>query len=226
MVKYLKKIAMILAVLMVMVSVTACDNESSSATETITFWGVVDQYTSPAFAKLVSQYNSGQGVIDGVTVKFVPKTDNSINALSFCTGTKSSVDIFGCNDQYFFSNVDKGCFVNLDTYLADESLSTKDANGNYVFDINDIAAQNIDRYRFNRETKTGGEGENLYALPVGNLATVLYYNEDYLKELGCNIISIPEEDLVEYNSANGTKYAARGYCEYTVDACPASNFYL
>ena len=49
--------------------------------ERITFWGITDQYTSSSYSALVDAYNEGQGKIDGVFVKYSPKTDSSAKIL-------------------------------------------------------------------------------------------------------------------------------------------------
>lgn len=52
---------------------------------------------------------------------------------------------------------------------------------------------------------------------------MLIYNEDYFKGANINIVSIKEEELSDYNKKNGTSFAPRGYCEYTVDAAPGKD---
>ena len=186
--------------------------------ERITFWGITDQYTSSSYSALVDAYNEGQGKIDGVYVKYSPKTDSSANHMAYCTSARGTVDIIGVSDRYVFNNIAQGFYTNLQDFVDDSSTYTTNADGEAYFSEDNYASGNIDRFRFNKETSEAGEGEDLYALPLVANATVIYYNEDYFANNNINIISVTEEELDAYNSANGTSYAPRGYAEYTVDA--------
>ena len=190
--------------------------------ERITFWGITDQYTSSSYSQLVDAYNAGQGKIDGVYVKYSPKTDSSANHMSYCASARGTVDIIGVSDRYVFNNIAQGFYTNLQDYIDDSSTYTKNADGETYFSVDNYAAGNIDRFRFNKETSEAGEGEDLYALPLVANASVIYYNEDYFTQKNINIISVTEEELEAYNKANGTSYAPRGYAEYTVEAMPAA----
>lgn len=190
--------------------------------ERITFWGITDQYTSSSYSQLVDAYNAGQGKIDGVYVKYSPKTDSSANHMSYCASARGTVDIIGVSDRYVFNNIAQGFYTNLQDYIDDSSTYTKNADGETYFSVDNYAAGNIDRFRFNKETSEAGEGEDLYALPLVANASVIYYNEDYFTQNNINIISVTEDELEAYNQANGTTYAPRGYAEYTVEAMPAA----
>ena len=188
--------------------------------ERITFWGITDQYTSSSYNDLVDAYNNGQGLIDGVFVKYSPKTDSSANHMSYCASSRGTVDIIGVSDRYVFNNIAQGFYTNLQDYIDDPSTFTQNEDGETYFSEDNYAAGNIDRFRFNTETREAGEGEDLYALPLVANASVIYYNEDYFTRNNINIISVTEEELEAYNTANGTSYAPRGYAEYTVEAAP------
>lgn len=63
-----------------------------------------------------------------------------------------------------------------------------------------------------------GIGTDLRGIPFGNNPQVLLYNEQIFSEdLGMNIISVAEEDLDAYNTANGTQFMPHGYAEYSAD---------
>ena len=188
--------------------------------ERITIWGITDQYTSSSYEALKDAYNNGQGLIDGVFVKYSPKTDSSANHMSYCASSRGTVDIIGVSDRYVFNNIAQGFYTNLQDYIDDPSTYTQNEDGETYFSEDNYAAGNIDRFRFNTETREAGEGEDLYALPLVANASVIYYNEDYFTQNNINIISVTEEELEAYNTANGTSYAPRGYAEYTVEATP------
>lgn len=197
-------------------------DDGAGNAEIITFWGITDQYTSSSYSQLVDAYNAGQGKIDGVYVKYSPKTDSSANHMSYCASARGTVDIIGVSDRYVFNNIAQGFYTNLQDYIDDPSTYTKNADGKTYFSVDNYAAGNIDRFRFNKETSEAGEGEDLYALPLVANASVIYYNEDYFTQNNINIISVTEDELEAYNKTNGTTYAPRGYAEYTVDVMPAA----
>lgn len=201
-------------------------DDGAGNAERITFWGITDQYTSSSYSQLVDAYNAGQGKIDGVYVKYSPKTDSSANHMSYCASARGTVDIIGVSDRYVFNNIAQGFYTNLQDYIDDPSTYTKNADGKTYFSVDNYAAGNIDRFRFNKETSEAGEGEDLYALPLVANASVIYYNEDYFTQNNINIISVTEDELEAYNKTNGTTYAPRGYAEYTVDVMPAAGLTL
>lgn len=202
-----------------------CSNNNSvpADRQKITFWGIPDQYNGNSFKEMVDAYNKGQGAIDGVWVSYLPKSDTSSDHVNTCTSKKPTVDVIGVSDRYTFNNIAQGFYTNLQPYVDDTSTYTTDKNGKKLFDVNNYASNNIDRYRFNVQTKEAGKGEDLYMLPMLNNATVLYYNETQFINNNINIISVPEEELDAYNATNGTSYAPRGYAEYTVAASPETN---
>lgn len=214
-----------LAIIGGIVGLASCgpsDDSIPEGAERITFWGTVDQYNAEGYKAAVNAYNAGQGLKDGVYVKFSPKSDLSNNHISFCKSSVGTVDVLGVNDRYMFNNTAQGFYTNLQDYVDDESTYTKDENGNPYFDEANYSSGNIDRFRFNTATKEAGAGEDLYALPLLSNASVLYYNQSYFEANNINIISVAEDKLEAYNAANGTSFAPRGYAEYTVEATPKS----
>ena len=210
---------------------SACGGTTDGQTEgrtVIKFWPSTNQYTAKAVASLVEEYNDGQGKTDGVFVQVdLTKTDVSPNHYSICpVSVRNQTDILTVSDRSIFygAGYASGSFyTDLSALVGDESLRTKDSERNYYFDTDDFADVTLNRFYFNRETKEAGNPESgsLYALPFGSNPTMLIYNETYFKNANVNIISVKEEDLAAYNSANSASYAPRGYCEYTEEASPA-----
>jgi ABC-type glycerol-3-phosphate transport system substrate-binding protein len=213
-------LTLILLFTFTLVSCDGDDNGSNNGVR-INFWSIGDQYSMQAYKALVDEYNATQGVIDGVSVKISFKQDQSDTHYAICGSAKSQVDVLGVSDRKFFNNAKEGYYTNLDELYANEALRTKDADGNYVLALDDISENLIDRYRFNIDTRTGGKGQSLYAIPMGSDPTLIIYNVDLFNEANINIISVEESKLDAYNAQNNTSYKARGYAEYTVDAAPA-----
>jgi len=221
-----KKIMLLSMSLLLSLGAASCggSNSSSSAgegVERINFWSIGDQFSMNAYKALVEDYNANQGVIDKVSVKLSFKSDQSDTHYAICGSSKSQVDILGVSDRKFFNNAREGYYTNLDELYADEAKRTKDSDGNYVLDLDDISENLIDRYRFDIDSRIGGKGQDLYAIPMGSDPTLVIYNVDLFEEQNINIVSIEESKLADYNSKNGTSFKARGYAEYTVEAAPS-----
>ena len=182
---------------------------------------------SVAMRKLVNDYNEGQGKLDGVyVIADYTQVDSSSNHYSMCPDNVENVaDVLTVSDRYLFygAGYSSGSFyADLSALYANEELRTKDSDGKYVLDLDIFAEDAINRFYYNRDTLEAGDMVNgtLYALPYCSNPTFLMYNRDYFEKENINIISVKEDELDSYNTANGTKFAPRGYCEYTVDATP------
>lgn len=207
-----------------------CGETGGTATgkTVIKFWPSSNQYTAKTISQIVKEYNEGQGVKDGVFVQAdLTKVDISSNHFSVCPeNVRNQTDILTVTDRTVFygAGYASGSFyTDLSVLAANETLRTKDENGNYYLSFEDYSSPAINRYYFNRETREAGNPQSgtLYALPFDSNPSVLMYNETYFENANINIISVKEEDLAEYNSKNQTSFAPRGYCEYTVEATPA-----
>ncbi|MBQ8803320.1 MAG: extracellular solute-binding protein [Tyzzerella sp.] len=229
-----QRVAKVLTVAMLLgtmaTALTACGGSGSGDAgdrTVVKFWASVNQYTTASMNELVTKYNEGQGKIDGVFVQAdLTKTDVSSNHYSICPeNVKNQTDILSVSDRYIFAGASYASgsyYTDLSAMFADESLRTKNEDGEYVLNLEDLSEAAVERFYFNRETGEAGNMETgtLYALPQGSSPTMLIYNEDYFTGANINIVSIKEEELADYNKKNGTSYAPRGYCEYTVDATP------
>ncbi len=177
-----------------------------------------------AWRELVQAYNDGVGYEkDNVFVNVTLGTDTSPN--HFTKSTDAAYNVVMVTDS--ISNT----FVN----FAYKSDNRKAPNG-YMVNLNDYAAvdadfQNntipdsvMDWWRLTRdpEAKKGtgqkkhviGPGQNLLAVPIASNPGFNWYNEAIFKAQGINIVSIPEEELDAYNTANGTSFMPHGYAEY------------
>lgn len=228
----IKKLTAILAASIMTLSVgalAACGSKDDSAAgdrTKITFYPVAGNQ-SVAMKNLVDEYNKTQGIIDNVFVKAdYTQVDASSNHYSMCpTNVENVADVLTVSDRYVFygAGYASGSFyADLSAMYNNPELRTKDSDGNYVLDLDIFAEDSLNRFYYNRETGEAGNPETgtLYAVPYGSNPTFLMYNKDYFDSANINIISIKEEDLASYNQTNGTTFAPRGYCEYTVAAMP------
>lgn len=204
-----------------------------TGTTSITFWYPTGNTLMPKMKALVDEYNNTQGKIDKVRVVGAPNTSNGSNHYQSCAPTaptRAGADLVWLSDRYIFNNISQDLYVNLtEEYFENpekQDLITKDENGEPLLQLDDIAAGNTDRFKFDKTNKIGGEGEDLYAIMSGVDISIIYYNQSKLQEGNVNEISVSEDELEAYNKEHGTNFAARGYAEYKVGYLTgdASNF--
>lgn len=224
--KNLKKvIALSLAGLLSVASLTGCGGSGGGSKDgkvEITFFAGVTADNGDAYKKMVETYNKTQGEIDGVYVNYKPKASTYDADLSTVFAGKIVPDVVTISDQYFKGYTKDGNLYNIQTLVDDESLVTKNADGEVNLDLSKIPSVMLDRFRINWENKSSGSREDdLYAIPNGSNPTFMFYNIEAFENAGVNIISVAEEDLDAYNSANGTSYMPHGFAEYTESTAPA-----
>lgn len=194
---------------------SGCGNKTNNGTR-IVLWDAQTKYNPTVVEQIVNDYNHGQGTIDKVDVTLNHKNRDTATTLNLGVLSKkpTKVDIHPLYDQVMIKGIEDDLFENLDPYFQNESLLTKKSNGERVLDLNDFSENSLNRFRLNRETKYTGKGEHLYALAQMSNPAILYYNEDFFKQQGINIVSISEENLQNYNTAHGTSFMPHGYAEY------------
>lgn len=217
-----KLMALSLAALTVMSGCGGSGSGNKDGKTEITFYAGVVAENGNAYEEMVKTYNETQGEIDGVYVNYKPKQDGYDSDLSTVFAGKIVPDVLTIEDQYFKGYTKKDNLYKMQTLVDNESLVTKNADGEVNLDLSKIPSVMVDRFRIDWEKKSSGNpADDLYAIPNGANPTVMFYNEDAFKSANINIISVAEEDLDEYNSSNGTSYMPHGYAEYATSATPA-----
>ena len=199
-------IAYLLVVISVL-SLCACGSNGgkpTNGTVTLQFWGWGDDVEASVFQEITNRFNETVGKEKNITVKYVQKASSSYSSdTALALSGNHTPDIVYVEDKFVKSWADAGYLAQLDS---GEFTGFDFANAG-----GEIWNNAISRYRFDLETATSSDSAPLWALPKDIGPTVLYYNASYLKQLQITEISIPEEELVAYNSANGTSYTAKGY---------------
>ena len=199
-------IAYLLVVISVL-SLCACGSNGgkpTNGTVTLQFWGWGDDVEASVFQEITNRFNETVGKEKNITVKYVQKASSSYSSdTALALSGNHTPDIVYVEDKFVKSWADAGYLAQLDS---GEFTGFDFANAG-----GEIWNNAISRYRFDLETATSSDFAPLWALPKDIGPTVLYYNASYLKQLQITEISIPEEELVAYNSANGTSYTAKGY---------------
>ena len=171
---------------------------------TLQFWGWGDDVEASVFQEITDQFNETVGKEKGISVKYVQKASSSYSSdTALALSGNNTPDIIYVEDKYVKSWADAGYLAQLDNGDF-EGFDFENKNG-------EVWESGISRYRFDPETATSSEDAPLWALPKDIGPTVLYYNSSYLKQLSIKEISVPEEELGDYNSSNGTSYLPKGY---------------
>lgn len=188
----------------------------SGSNSRINIWLSSNQFCQDAYAKLIDEYNNGQGKQDGIFVKASYKGRGySSNITTQLKSSDGVIDVVGLQDRYFNDNAMQDLLENLSSYYNNDALTLKDENGNRLFNIDEYADTQLDRFRMDVSTKEAGHGKDLYAFPAQVDPTVLLYNKTVLEAANINIISVPESQL------GSTTFKNVGYGEYAT--APAEN---
>ncbi len=176
----------------------ACDEEDPLAEgkTQINFWGWGDQSEVAVFRQLVDEYNETNQ--DNIYVNYTQKPASGYESSMEQTLSGSRApDIFYVGD----GTIKK--WVELD-YLYD---ITDLVEASSIIDLENIWPTAIQRYRYDKTTRTSESDSPLYALPKDIGPTVIYYNVDAMKAVGIEVISkdlddstITPEESVGYNA--------------------------
>lgn len=196
-----------LLVLVSLLSLCACGTSSgkpTNGTVTLQFWGWGDDVEASVFQDITNRFNETVGKEKNITVKYVQKASSSYSSdTALALSGSNTPDIIYVEDKFVKSWAEAEYLTQLDS---GEFTGFDFANAG-----GEIWENGISRYRFDPETATSYDTAPLWALPKDIGPTVLYYNASYLKQLQITEISVPEEELAAYNTANGTSYTAKGY---------------
>lgn len=167
----------------------------------LAFWTAVSPASDKVLKDIIDTFNRTNE--DGIYVTATPRADSS--GIGMQLAGSNPPDVVYTEDRYF-----KG--YALDRYL--EPLD-KYVEKSELVDLSDIWQSTVERFRFDPDTGYSGGDNTLYALPLDNDPTVIYYNKTQFAEKKINIISVAEEEIDVYNETNGTSYLPHGFYEYS-----------
>lgn len=194
-----------------MLGFTACEDDSDgkgsgSKLTTLQFWGSGDADELKVFGDIVNAFNSTVGAEKKIKVEYSGNHEDPGNNALQLSGSNPP-DVIYVPDRHLKSWVSAGYLENLtnmDGTPKYEGLEEFTAPGK-VWD------QGIQRYRFDIATATSTPTSVLWALPKDIGPTVLYYNREYMEEMGIEHISLDSTDP-EF-IAKG--YPEKGYFQHT-----------
>lgn len=194
-----------------------CGEDVPEGATRIRFTYEADMNLNPTFYEMIRTYNNTQGQTDKVYVS-ADMVDGAGNARATYEGTCDSSVVMLSDDAFKDIAID-GLFVDLTEYARESD-----------YDFSGIPTGLLNSARMTIGAKGEktyvGEGQNLQAMPFGIDPFVLYINRQNFENWGINFISVAEDELDAYNTANGTKYMPHGYAEYAQDSAPATGLTL
>jgi len=189
----------------------------------ITFACTNNSTSRDAWIELIKAYNDGVGYDkDKVFVDATLAADVSSN--EFTKSMDSTYNVIMINDSK------ENSFVNIAETIP---RSGKDC---VILDLSKYAAADKDfqnstipenvldwwRYTYNPDADRGsgspkhvrGVGQSLLGIPISTNPHFNWYNEAMFREQGINIVSVPEEELDNYNKTNNANLKPHVYAEY------------
>ncbi len=162
--------------------------------------------TLAVYNDMVEEFNKTVGKDNGFEVKVSPKPQKGYETFYSNQVTSSSgADVLCCLDESFKAY--SSYYENL-TNLLPEGFNDQFVDGLSY------------RYHYNVANGTASDSDPIYAVPVYNNATVLYYNKTALKAAGVVCISVDEDDIDDFNNGgtdnNGKTKADYGISNVTV----------
>ncbi len=183
----------------------------ASSGTTINVWAYCDGDEEARTNELCQAFNEKYKDYN-ITAKFTPYSASSWETKMKATlSSTTGPDVFLVSDSYYKQWATLGYLENLDPYITSESKAL-----NMEDDLADMFQGGVGRYLYDVDTATSdGADAHYYALPKGTGATAIYYNKTYMSNAGITNISVYEEEMDEYNAANGTSFPKKAYFQST-----------
>ena len=186
-----KKIFTLLAMILVALTLVACDDDNSVKRDHLVFsvWGSSAEVAN--YEKIAKAYED-QG---GMHVKVVPATGDYYNSLNISFASKNNApDLFFTESGEFIANLASSKIMNLQPYINSGALDVVTATNTdgkiELWDVNDA-------YRYDGEEI--GKGDYYAIIKDWSPDFVLWYNKSHIDE---------------YNSENSLQPGDAGYMKY------------
>ena len=205
--------AMILTLVLAATLLAGCKPEGEASDGVrgkikLTFWAGVGEANAAQYKEAVDKFNDTHL---NIKVSLIPQSADFAAELSGALRGSNPPGVVLIDDRYFKRYVKEGYLTKLDDQLTASSNTLK---------LDEIWPNLVDRFSYNPETGYSGQGKDYYAVPSGDIPSIIYYNSTQFKAQGINIISLPEEELDGYNAAKGAALLPHGY--YVYDKAPVT----
>ncbi len=157
------------------------------------FWVYGDEDELSVFTLMTEEFNKTYGKEHNIEVEISakPTGGNYTNLIQTTASSSSGADIFFVIENDFKKWVEMGFMQDMTEYF--EMVDD--------IDISDIPDTMLNKYRYNEETETRTVSTDpIYGLPMEVRPTALYYNEDVFIKAGIVVISVDEENMVQWNN--------------------------
>lgn len=169
-------------------TLAGCADGGGSGKVELRFWASGMQSYTDSLQELTEQFNASQ---DEITVKFqVRPVDGYADTLQNVLSFSSAPDVFIMGDRY----VKKWARMNLIAPLSEEFEADE------TLEKDEIWPTLVQRFRYDTEKNISEEDSELYAIPIGNNPSVIYYNRTAFEQMNIRVISkdysddLPEEE--------------------------------
>ena len=159
---------------------------------TVRLWGYGDETEIETFARIVEEFNNTVGKDNNIVVRYEIKPEDTYSSIaSTALSSVDMVDVVYIEDSFVKSWATNGYLEGLNDYIGAEE-----------FTDGSVWEQGIQRYRYDVETATVTDSATLWALPKNLAPTVIYYNKEYIEQIGVTIISVPADQLDAFNAGS------------------------
>ena len=229
-----KKIALTIAACLMAssaFSLTACggnngqqlgNTEKGNRTD-ISFLCAPNGNSEPAWKELVAAYNDGQGLKDNVYVNY--KNTGSLTPQRgvferSAERAENVVAISDSQDSLQTRAIERNKYTQNSHFL--DLTPYAEADEDFKNSTIPESVLNWWRMTYEPNAKQGagqkkhtiGAGQTLLGVPYGTNAQFNWYNTALFKAQGINIVSVPEEEMDDYNTKNSASLKPHGYAEY------------
>ena len=178
------------------------DYKPSADGTTVQFWGYGDEAEVEVFGRIVEEFNATVGKENKITVKYTAQPAGSYSSqASTALASSKTPDVVYVEDSLVKSWAGNEYLAQLDVKNEDGSYMYPGIEEEFLTE-GKIWEQGIQRYRYDVESATVTDTAALWALPKDIGPTVIYYNKNYMDELGITIISVPANQLKAFNEGN------------------------
>ncbi len=175
-------------------------------TVTLQFWGSGDEDEDEVFGQIVKNFNATIGKEKNIVVNYSSE-HGDLGANVMQLGSNDAPDVIYVDDRNVKAWVSQGLI---------EPLTDPNNNNAPRFEgLEEFTApgkvweQGIRRYRFDTATQTVSDDATLWALPKDIGPTALYYNREYMNQMGIQHISMTAEEAYKAG------YPEKGYFQHT-----------
>ena len=156
----------------------------------VEFWGYGDEAEVRVFGEIVDEFNATVGQENKIVVNYVAQPAGSYSSqAATALSSNNPPDVVYVEDSLVKSWASNGYLEPLDDYT-----------GLSEFTDGSVWEQGIQRYRYDVDSATVTDDATLWALPKDIGPTVIYYNVNYMEQLGITIISVPADQLDAFNA--------------------------